>query len=320
MKNGVHEWSQKTSQDKSQRKIVWETVDGSTLDEDCRELVGHRFSLLPVQLVSVEQRNLSQSDFPSLRLEGGENGGVSIKGRDQSEISLKACKMAAAIDKGQALEVLNRISVLAENGKISSAGPVSRTRGPEQFWGVQFVLYVPRDLRLELSTHNGEIRLSNLEGGINARTENGGITVQRSGRSNSGMELQAQNGSIVLNEIRGRVKAQTANGGITLTQGSGEVRLQTYNGGIDIRLPEGRWQGEGLEAKSGNGSLSLEVPSGFSSTIEAETLARTSIKCLVEGCVTQDSDRDRKRVRIGGGSPLVRVSTGNGDLRIVPAR
>ncbi len=272
-----NEASMKTSAQESSQKVVWQTADGSALDQDCRDLLEHKFSLLPVQLVSVEQRKLSRSAFPSLRLEGGDNDAVSVKGWDQPEISLKACKMAAAKTKEQALQVLNGISVLAENGKISSGGPTA-----EGFWGVQFVLYVPRDLGLDLSTHNGDIRLSNLAGEINARTENGGVT---------------------LNETRGRVKAETG------------------NGGIDIRLPEGKLQGEGLEAKSGNGSLKLEVPSGFSSTIEAETLGRTAIECLVKGCVTQDSDRDRKRVRIGdSGPPLVRVSTGNGDLRIIPAR
>jgi len=268
----------KSSAQESSQKIVWQTADGSALDEDCRELLEHRFSLLPVQLVSVEQRKLSPSSFPSLRLEGGDNDAVSIKGWDQPEISLKACKMAAAKVKEQALQVLNGISVTADNGKISSGGPT----GGEGFWGVQFILYVPKDMGLDLSTHNGDIRLSDLTGDINARTENGGLT---------------------LNETRGRVKAESG------------------NGGIDIRLPGGKLQGEGLEAKSGNGSLKLEVPAGFSSTIEAETLGRTSIECLVKGCVTQDSDRDRKRVRIGdSGPPLVRVSTGNGDLRIIPAR
>jgi hypothetical protein len=320
MKASTDDTYQKTSQNKSQRKIVWETVDGSTPDEDCQELLTHRFSLLPAQLVAVEKRSLALSAFPSVRLEGGENDGVSIKGWDQSEIALKACKLGAAIDRRQALEVLNQVSVVAQNGEISTRGPGSSTGGRKQYWGVQFILYVPKNLQLELSTHNGDILLRNLEGGVSARTENGGITLSQCGQSNSSMDLHAQNGGISLSEVRGRIKARTTNGGITLAQGSGEVKLQTENGGINIRLPRGIWQGEGLEAKSGNGGLTLEVPSGFGSTIEAETLARTSLECLIPGCTTQDSDRDRRRVRIGDSSPLVRVSTANGDLRIVPAR
>ena len=114
------------------------------------------------------------------------------------------------------------------------------------------------------------------------------------------------------------------NGGIDLVRGSGEVKLESQNGGIVVRLPEGSWAGELLEARSQNGGLILHVPEGFNSGIEAETSAHSRIDCRLPGCPQQDrsesEQREPKRVQLGGPSPVVHVSTRNGSLQIVPAR
>jgi hypothetical protein len=101
------------------------------------------------------------------------------------------------------------------------------------------------------------------------------------------------------------------------------VKVTSQNGGIVIRLPEGGWTGEALEARSENGGLILHVPQGFSSGIEAETSAHSRLDCRLADCPqfqTESAQRGPKRVQLGGPSPTVRVSTRNGSLQILPTK
>ena len=107
-----------------------------------------------------------------------------------------------------------------------------------------------------------------------------------------------------------------------MSGGKGEVRLHSQNGGLVVRLPEGQWSGETLEAHSDNGGVTLEVPPGFGSGIEAESSAHSRLECNLPECNQSQRDWDDnrpKRVQIGG-TPIVHVSTRNGGLRIVQSR
>jgi DUF4097 and DUF4098 domain-containing protein YvlB len=291
------------------------------VDEACRRLYDNSYFDMPAKLIAEEKQTLSRSAVNAINVQGSPNGGVSIKGWDQQDILVKACKMVAAQSKEEAQALLDQVSVSTEGGKIFSRGPDGSSRG-KQTWVVQFLIYVPRDLTVEASVHNGGLSLHNLAGRVNARSLNGGISLQGSGGVENVIDLFAQNGGISLNNIEGRINARTTNGGISLSGGRGDVKLDSQNGGIIIHLPESGWTGEALEAHSNNGGLTLEVPQGFGSGIEAETSRNASLDCRLPECAQdqRDESESRRRVRIGGPTTLVRVSTNNGRLQIVQAR
>jgi DUF4097 and DUF4098 domain-containing protein YvlB len=290
-------------------------------DEDCQRLYDHSYFDHSVKLVAEDTQTLSRSSVNAINVEGSTNGGVSIKGWDRPDILVKACKLAAAESKEEAQALLNQVSISTEGGKIFSRGPDGSERG-KHTWVVRFMIYVPRDLTVEASVHNGGLSLQNLAGRVNARAMNGGISLQSSGGMENVIDLFAQNGGIALSKTEGRINARTTNGGISLSGGSGEVKLESQNGGIVINLPESSWSGQSLEAHSNNGGLVLQVPQGFGSGIEAETSRNARLDCRLPECAGDQAEGSdsRKRVRINGASPVVRVSTNNGSLQIVPAR
>jgi DUF4097 and DUF4098 domain-containing protein YvlB len=157
---------------------------------------------------------------------------------------------------------------------------------------------------------------------VNGRSQNGGISISKSGSLQSLIELHSVNGGVSLSDVEGKVTARSTNGGISLLRGSGEVKLESQNGGITVRLPEGNWAGELLEARSQNGGLILQVPEGFNSGIEAETSAHSRLDCRLPECPQNrtESEREPKRVQLGGQSPVVHVSTRNGSLQIMSAK
>jgi len=304
----------------AQKKSADDASTERYLDEECQQMQRYSMTDLPVRLFAQEEKRLSRSAVEVLNVEGSRNGGVSVKGWDQPDILIKACKLAGAETQEEAQALLDQLTISTGNGRVRSEAPAKNLNG-RQTWVVQFRIYVPRDLAIEASVYNGGLSLNNLEGKINGRSQNGGISLNKSGSANAVTELYAQNGGISLNDVEGKINARTANGGITLSSGRGEVKIQSQNGGITIRLSEGQWSGESLEAHSDNGGLTLEVPPGFGSGIEAESSKHTRIECRLAECNQGqlDSDDSRRRVQIGG-TPVVHVSTRNGSLRIVPSR
>jgi hypothetical protein len=305
----------------SQRKVKEKASTEKSYDEDCDQMFSHSMTDLPARLVGQEEKTLSRSEVQTLNVEGSPNGGVSIKGWDKPDILIRACKFVGAETQEEAQSLLNQLTISTENGRVRAQIPAKSAAGYRQTWVVQFRIYVPRDLAVEASVHNGGLALSNLAGKVNGRSQNGGISINNSGGSDQ-IELYAVNGGISLNNIEGKVNAKSANGGITLSGGKGEVRLHSQNGGLVVRLPEGQWSGETLEAHSDNGGVTLEVPPGFGSGIEAESSPHARIDCNLPECNQGQRDLDDnrpKRVQIGG-TPIVHVSTRNGGLRIVQSR
>lgn len=306
----------------SQRRVKEKGSVERSYDGDCEQMFSHSMTDLPARLVGQEEKTLSRAEVQVLNVEGSPNGGVAINGWDKPDILIRACKMVGAETQEEAQALLNQLTISVENGRVRAQSPDKSRSGYRQSWVVQFRIYVPRDLAIEASVHNGGLALNNLTGKINGRSQNGGISISNSGGGSDPIELYAVNGGISLDDIAGKVNAKSANGGITLSGGKGEVRLHSQNGGLVIRLPEGQWSGERLEAHSDNGGVTLEVPSGFSSGIEAESSRHARIECSLPECNQNQREPDEngpKHVQIGG-TPVVHVSTHNGGLRIVQAR
>ena len=307
--------------DAFQKKAEREKTDEEFVTEDCQKQYEHSFTNSAVRQVAEERLTLSRGAVQVLDVEGSRNGGVSIRGWDQPDILIRACKLASADDDATAQAILKQLTISTEGGKVRAHEPDGGS-DRRSSWTVQFSIFVPRDLAIEASVHNGGLSLGNLAGKVTGRSLNGGISISKSGSTQSAIDLHSVNGGVSLKDVQGKINVRSTNGGINLVRGSGEVKLESQNGGITVRLPEGGWMGELLEARSQNGGLILQVPDGFSSGIEAETSANSRLDCRLPDCPQSrgESEREPKRVQLGGPSPVVHVSTRNGSLQIMSAK
>ena len=124
-----------------------------------------------------------------------------------------------------------------------------------------------------------------------ATTGNGEIAVAGA----ASVVATAGNGRIVVSDVPGAVVATTGNGEIELRQraaGDADVTLVCGNGAITATLPAS-FQGR-VEAVTGNGAVRSDFPVATVGPTDARRLAGT----------------------IGGGGPLLRMSTGNGTVTL----
>jgi hypothetical protein len=130
----------------------------------------------------------------------------------------------------------------------------------------------------------------------------------------SNLKLTAMNGGISIQDINGRINAKTLNGGIALEKIAGDVDVNTLNGGITAELDGDRWEGRGLEAKTTNGGIKVEVPENYSADLEASTInggIHIDFPVKVQGWIKKNIETTLGE----GGAPLI-LKTINGGVSI----
>jgi hypothetical protein len=220
-----------------------------------------------------------------LRIEAAENSGVRVRGADRSDVEVLVCKAAPTVAD------LSAIAASREGGVLTVRGPEGRS------WVGYLLVTAPRGASLEISASNGPVGLSGLSGRVSVRSENGPISIEDS---------------------TGDIDARAENGPIAAEGDGGHLRLTTSNGPIAVALSGSSWKGEGLEARAVNGPLSLAVPAGYLSGTAVESLGHSPFQCRGEACasVRRTWDDRHKRLELGEGPVVVRLSTENGPVSI----
>ncbi len=207
-----------------------------------------------------------------LSVDGGVNGGATVKGWSRGDVLVRAKIQTQAQTDSEARALAGQI-------RIQTAGSQVRADGPETSrdsnWGVSYEIFVPRQTDLSLKTHNGGVRIA---------------------------------------DVRGRIEFEALNGGVSLARLAGSVRGRTTNGGLHIDLVGNRWDGEGLDASSTNGGVTLNVPANYSARLETGTVnggLHVDFPVTVQGEVGR-----RLTLTLGAGGALVRATTTNGGITI----
>lgn len=169
---------------------------------------------------------------------------------------------------------------LASGIEIQTDGGRVRADGPStrrrQSWSVSYDIWAPRQTDLRVSTHNGGIGVDDMD---------------------SRLELGA------------------VNGGITLHGVSGDVRGETTNGPLNVTLDGNQWRGPGLDLRTTNGPVNLEIPEGYSARLETGTQnggLRIGFPITLEGGMVGR----RITTQLGRGGATIRAITTNGPVEI----
>lgn len=212
----------------------------------------------------------------NLNVDGGRNGGVSVKGENRSDVLVRACVQAWGATDAEAKAVASGI-------RIETGSTIKAESSSDENWGVSFEILVPRNTNLSLTAHNGGISIKSVDGNLEFATTNGGVN---------------------LSDLSGTVKGRTTNGGVSVSltgnswKGSG-MEVVTTNGGVNLTVPDG--YAAQFETGTTNG--------GFKSDVAALTVQTEDDKGG-----WQRSKRVVASMN-GGGAPI-KVVTTNGGIRI----
>jgi DUF4097 and DUF4098 domain-containing protein YvlB len=208
-----------------------------------------------------------------------------VRGADRADFEVLLCK--GAPDAG----TLPEISVQNANGRLSVRGPDS-----EEWFGY-LLITAPRGAAIDVDSTNGPVSLSGLTGRVS---------------------VQSQNGPISVSDCPGEIDAEAQNGPISVHGAGGKLRLETRNGPIAVALAGSSWAGAGLDARAVNGPVSLAVPNDYRTGTVVESLGHSPFQCRGDGCaaVRRTWDEAGKKIELGDGPVLVRLSTENGPVSV----
>lgn len=175
----------------------------------------------------------------AIAIEGGENGGVEVRGWEQDSVAVEARITARAPSAADAEALARQVQISSREGAIRADGPEPRRRAS---WWVSFVVMVPSGAEVRAEAENGPLAARGTTGRVRLRTVNG---------------------PVALAEVSGDVRARTENGPITVRlagdRWTGEgLDAQTENGPISLTIPE-RYSAQ-LETGTENGPLSIDFP------------------------------------------------------------
>lgn len=210
----------------------------------------------------------------TLTVDAGPNGGIRVEAWDGPDILVRAAVRAWGDTEAEARSLAQRVEVAAGAGRVSAQGS---STGSRQHWSVSYRIQVPRRTDLDLSTRNGGITITGVEG---------------------------------------RVRFDSRNGGVHLTDLAGDVTGRTRNGGVTVMLGGSRWEGTGLDVETANGGVRLNIPESYSARLETQTnngRFRSEYPLTVTGELIP---RRGLSATLGSGGAPVKVRTRNGGISV----
>jgi Putative adhesin len=180
---------------------------------------------------------------------------------------------------------------------------------------VAMTVLVPRGVLVKVTTGNGAVAVERAGGEVSATTGNG--RVQVSGTDGL-VRVSTGNGDVVVRDAKAAVRVTTGNGRVTVTTAEGPVDASTGNGDIDVQIGALR-STESMGFHTGSGSVRVTLPASYNGDLDATTgngEIRSDFDLKVQGRMSSR----RVRATIGNGGPMLRLTTGNGQLELRKAQ
>lgn len=184
----------------------------------------------------------------------GANGNITVIVSDNPKVEVTA-NWSAKVDNYEFRPVISQ-----DEDSFS----IARDRNDRDLSGTNFIVTVPKGIKLDLRTSNGRVSVNGeaLES-LKVDTSNGAVMVDNAG---SGMLIvDTSNGLARISGWRGQINCATSNGAITaiLPQlDSDNYVFTTSNGGISITVaPSSSFE---ISANTSNGSIRSSLPGNWS--------------------------------------------------------
>src|SRR5262249_13787374 len=145
----------------------------------------------------------------ALAVKASDNGGIRVQPSTDGSCSATICMAAGAESSEQGEKLLDQLSVQQSDDELTVIGPDGAA------WAAHILLWVPKDVILDLTSGNGELSMRDVSGRF---------------------KLQTTNGPIALKNVVGEVDAEAVNGPIDFHGHAGDVHLTAQNGPIDVKL------------------------------------------------------------------------------------
>ena len=223
------------------------------------------------------------------------NGYITITGADVADCNLTATIIARAGSQEKAKKLAEQTKVTLQTAANKLTAKIEKPLTIlNQSVSVSLDVIIPSQAGLQLTTHNGDVKITNVCGRLNATTHNGRVTAS---------------------QICGKARFRTHNGSITCKQVSGDVHLRTHNGNIRAVYSDKAAPVCNVSMVTHNGGVDFTAPPNLSAAVDVST-HNGSIKTDLPIAVIGKIGRRKLTGKIGTGEGKLYLETHNGSIKI----
>jgi DUF4097 and DUF4098 domain-containing protein YvlB len=243
------------------------------------------------------------------------DGSIQVRSWDKPDVLVEIEKRGPSKAAVESLQV-----IVEQKGNVIDL-EVKRPRN-ETFSGIRFrqaayaslVVTVPRTTNIRARTGDGSIKIERVTGHIELRTGDGSI---RASEVAGDLSFDTGDGSVVVERAEGQLTVDTGDGSVNVSGSLGAVKLHTGDGSVIYRADAGSAMTDQWDITTGDGSVTLYLPTDLGVDLDAHTGDGRIINDLgIEKSDGDDRTRRTLRGRIGSGGKLLRVRTGDGAIRL----
>src|SRR5262245_17476526 len=259
----------------------------------CVDIVGARID--DYKVVERENKRFSVSGKPDVTL-STHDGSIEVRPWDKAEVEVIIEKRGPT--KESLEELLVETSQDGDRVNVSVRQPRNRSG-----WHIGGSPNAKLIVSLPASSN------------LNAKSGDGSIDVER---ITGNVELGSGDGSIRARDMAGDVNVHTGDGSIALDgKFAGSLRARSGDGSVRIHAASGSTAAGDWDITTGDGSIVLEIPSGFSGDLDAHTGdGRVRLEDVEVSNVNGEMRRNSLKGRLGSGGHLVRLRTGDGSITL----
>jgi hypothetical protein len=177
---------------------------------------------------------------------------------------------------------------------------------------VRIELTVPRESNLDLHSGDGHITAREVSGDIRIDTGDGHVTGDG---LHGNVRIHTGDGHIEGSGYDGMLDADTGDGHMRVSGRFDGLKLHTGDGSITADATNGSKMAGEWSLRSGDGSVTLRLPDGFSAELDAHTgdgTISSQLPISVSGAIS----RSTLRGNLNKGGATLMVRTGDGSIRI----
>jgi len=241
------------------------------------------------------------------------NGHIIVTGAEVSKCDITAKIITGADTQENAKKLSEQITVSIIEGDGGLIVKIDKpTNLKNMSVGVSLDVTLPNESSLNLKTHNGQIKIISIVGGIEGHTHNG------SANANDvvgDVFLTTHNGSVDCGNIKGNAKLQTHNGQIKCMDVLGDVDVQTHNGNANVTYSPDAGGAINGRLETHNGSIDFKGPQALSVKLEAST-HNGSVSTALPITITGEIKKNNIKGTIGAGQGSLFLKTHNGSISI----
>jgi hypothetical protein len=263
-----------------------------------------------------EQRRFTVTGAPDLTLTTFD-GSIDVRSWDETAVLVAVEKRGEDEEEAERLEV--RATQDGNTIRIEVPAPPVRSRNFGFSQSVSMRVYVPRKLTLRAETADGSIVAEWLDGQITLRSGDGSVRVDR------------VVGQVTVNTGDGSIRAVNIDGSVDLSSGDGSVDVRgrftaisvdTGDGGMNVEAEPGSAMSDDWSFTTGDGSITLRVPSDFGAEVDAQSGDGTIV---IDGSSGQARANESNgndgvavlRTRLAAGGRTIRLRSGDGQIHLV---